>query len=323
MSDLGPEVLHAHLLERAPRILRFDREAYFPEWQSAVRRSFRQLLGLMPARVPAELRIVSDERVSVPVAHRAIRFVFRSEPRVDVACVLLIPDDAVAPHPTLIILQDDRTSCGGEREALHHGYAVLQLDMRGSGERAGSGKHDRDHAAHVALLLGRTMMGENVCDIMRLMDVLAEHFPEVDMAHIGISGQGAAGAAAYYAGAVEPRIGAVIAGGAVCSYAASIGTIEYTPEHYLPNILHYFEMSDLAGLIVPRPLLILAGENERRTPIGGVRECYAEIEEIYASQQASGACRLVMHSGADGSAESHWRALEEVWHWRQANDPVH
>jgi dienelactone hydrolase len=323
--------LHSHLLERAPRILQFDRDAYFPEWQSAVRRSFKQLLGLMPARVPTEMQWMSETPAADPVAHRAIRFVFTSEPRVQVPCTLLLPAGAAAPVATVICLHSHLGSASASLkdadgndfalQALRHGYAALVMDMRCFGDRTdqrsaaerqghASGCH---HAAMTALLLGRTMIGERVWDVVRAIDVLIEHFPQVDAARIAVLGFSVGGAIAYYAAAFDPRIAAVLVSGAVSTYASSMGTITHCADAYIPNILHYFDMADIAGLIVPRPLVAVQGDSDPFYPVSGVRECFAEIQDLYQAQGAGDACRLLVRPGGHRSySEWLWPAFEEV-----------
>src|SRR5512147_1587307 len=91
---LGPEVVHERLLAAAPRMLRFDPEAYPPEWISAARRTFKQLLGTMPAPVPPAVRVTRDETAGDV---REIAFVFTAEAGADVPCVLAVPVGAERP----------------------------------------------------------------------------------------------------------------------------------------------------------------------------------------------------------------------------------
>jgi len=107
MSDaarfsFAPELCHDPLVAKAPRMLRFDPEAFFPEWQSGVRRTFKQLLGPMPAPVPLDVHIEFERDAGE--SHET-RFVFTSEPGAQVPCHLLMPKGVRGPVPLIICLQ--------------------------------------------------------------------------------------------------------------------------------------------------------------------------------------------------------------------------
>ncbi len=346
-ADFAPENLHNSLLERAPRILAFDAEAYFPEWQSAVRRSFKQLLGLMPEKVGANVEVFSDKVNDGPVRHRAVRFLFTAEPEVRVPCTLVLPAEGSGPVATWICLQGHRSgahvSLGEAREtgdaeaiaegedfamqAVKRGFGALgdgdaacfgeRKDQRGAAERMGHASGCQ-HAAMAALMVGRTMMGERVWDVVRSLDVLAERFPEVDSSRIGVMGFSVGGTVAYYAAAVDQRISAVAAVCGVGMFADSIGRINHCCDAYIPNVMHYFEMSDIAGLIVPRSLVLVAGDKDPLFPIAGVKESFAGIEENYRLQGASEKSQLTIgDEGHRTYPRKMWTAIEHTM-----NNPV-
>lgn len=51
----------------------------------------------------------------------------------------------------------------------------------------------------------------------------------------------------------------------------------------LPGILQYAEMSDIIGLIAPRPLLFESGIEDPIFPIDGVETAYFTIKKVYAT----------------------------------------
>jgi dienelactone hydrolase len=306
MSDFAPEKVHERAIAAAARMLRFDLEAYPPEWISAVRRTFKQLLGAMAAPCLPNVRIVA-ERAGVTAKgtrFREVEFLFTSEPGADVPCWLLIPKSNTK-CPVMICLQghgagvhislgrgtnerDAREIAeGGDYaiQAVDAGYAALAYEQRLFGLRRDRRNADRfncNHATMTALLLGRTMAGQRVMDVSRAIDALASMgIAEVDMYRIGIMGHSTGGLISYYAAAIEPRIGAVMASCSLCTYAASIASVDHCPDNYLPGILQYFEMADLCGLIAPRPLLVTNGKTDPLFPFFGVEAFMKDAQEIY------------------------------------------
>ena len=77
--------------------------------------------------------------------------------------------------------------------------------------------------------------------------------------------------------------------------------------NYIPNAFRYFEMQDLACLIAPRPMAIIAGQLDHIFPIEGVRSGYETVKAIYDAAGAPGACRLVE------TPKDHWWCVDIVW----------
>lgn len=340
MKTFAPETPHEVLLRSAPRTLAFRPELDFARWRQALDGKLRELLGWMPERVAPNLRIEYEQETD---AFHEIRFLFTTEAHADVPCHLLVPTKGAAPFPVVICLQghssgmhnslarpkfpgDEEAIRGGDRDfaiqAVREGYAALVLEQRCFGERedrrpaaARSLKNRCHHATMTALLLGRTMIGERVWDVCRAIDLLA-HFPRIDPSRIGCMGNSGGGTITYYATCLEPRIGIAMPSCSVCTLADSIGAVDHCADNYLPRMLQYFDMGDLAGLIAPRPLVVVAGREDRIFPLHGVEEAFACIRQIYEAAGVPDRCRLVIGEGGHRFyAREAWPVFRELSGW--------
>jgi len=339
MPTFDPHATHARLLASAPRALAFDPTRDFDEWRSRVRAVLSESVGVMPDRQPLNLRI-EYEREHAEFLER--RFVFAVEEDADVPAHLLLPRVGSGPFPVVICLQGhstgmhislgrpkfprDEESIQGDRDfaiqAVRQGYAALALEQRCFGERKDdrlpevrSFTHVCQHSTMVALLLGRTMIGERVWDVSRAIDAL-EQFGEVDARRIACMGNSGGGTVTYYATCLEPRIGAAMPSCSICTYRDSIGAIDHCADNYLPGILRYCEMGDLAGLIAPRPLVVVAGREDRIFPIHAVEETFATIRQIYLAAGASEKCTLVVGDGGHRFyASPAWPEFRRITGW--------
>lgn len=314
----APEDCQLPLVQQAPRLLRFDPTTDFSAWRTAINAKLRELLGVVPTRVPLDVQ-VEAERVEPGFVDR--RFVFCSEAGADVPCHLLLPKGGNGPYPVVICLQghsngmhislgrekgpgDREQISGGDRDfalqAVRQGYAALVLEQRCFGERCDTRPKERHmfqpncaHASMVSLLLGRTMIGERVWDVSRAIDALAT-FPELDLNRIACMGNSGGGTITYFATCLEPRIRVAMPSCYVCTFGGSFGVIDHCVCNYIPGIMRYFEMGDLAGLIAPRPLIVVAGRKDPIFPFPAVQETFATIQQIYAAAGAPERCRLVV-----------------------------
>ena len=346
MDAFAPELCHDPLIDTAPRVLAFTPDADFAGWQAELGAVLRRLVGVTPEPVPLDMR-VEYELEHDEFTER--RFLFTAEAHADVPCHLLIPKAKRAPHPVVICLQghstgmhislgrpkyegDEQSIAGGRDFALRavrEGYAALVLEQRCFGEREDRRPTERrplhnrcHHASLTALLLGRTMIGERTWDVSRAIDALAA-FPEVDLACIACMGNSGGGTTTFYAACLDPRIRVVMPSCAVCTYQDSIGRIDHCHDNYLPGALQYFDMGDLAGLIAPRPLIVVAGKDDPIFPRHGVKESFDSIQRIYEKAEAPDNCRLVVGNGGHQFyPDDAWPVFHELSGWLAEDVPL-
>jgi len=65
------------------------------------------------------------------------------------------------------------------------------------------------------------------------------------------------------------------------TFRDSIGSLSHCIDNYVPGILNWAEMHDLAGLIAPRPLFVESGEKDNIFPIRASIESFNKVREVY------------------------------------------
>lgn len=340
--NFAPEAVNAYMMENAPLWLAFDPDADFGWWRERVDAKLRELLGQMPPRVSLNIQIEYEKEHE---DFYETRFTFTSEPYAEVPCHLLIPKAGEGPFPVVITVQghssgmhislarpkseaDKESISGGDRDfairTIKEGYAALVMEQRAFGERedqrpeALRGRGDRcTHPSMVALLLGRTMIGQRSWDVVRAIDVL-ETFDQVDADKVGLMGNSGGGTTTYFASCIDERIKVSMPSCYVCTFRDSIGSIDHCPDNYIPGVLNWFEMGDLAGLIAPRPLIVVAGKEDGIFPFHAVQETFETIKAIYAAAGAPDNCRLVAGEGGHRFyADQAWPVFHELSGWKK------
>ncbi len=340
INNFSPHVCHENLLEKAPLMLSYKEGEDYATWREKVGDKLKELLGMtMLEKVDLNIRVEYEKEHETYIERR---FIFTSEAYADVPCHLLIPKNGTAPFPLVICLQGhssgmhislgkpkfdkDQESIKGDRDfglqAVNEGYAALILEQRCFGEREdGRPAENRSfsnrclHSSMTALLLGRTMIGERVWDVSRAIDAVST-FPEIDTERIGCMGNSGGGTVTYYAACLDDRIRIAMPSCSVCEYRYSIAKIDHCADNYIPNILKYFEMGDLACLIAPRPLIIVAGREDDIFPIEGVEKSYSTIQKIYKAAKAEGQCRLFVGEGGHRFYRQAWSVFRELSMWK-------
>jgi dienelactone hydrolase len=301
----------AHTLDlyaAAPRRLRFEARtrSQAEEWQKTLRSKLTELVGGFPNQRPS-LRPLTLETRTFPGYTRE-KIVFDSRPGVSVLAYLLLPEKVRRPAPVMICIPghgrgvddivgiDDR---GGERtdkagyqhdfaiQVAEAGMAALAIEPMGFGcrrdpinARVGLSRKACDPVAGGALLVGQTMIGWRVWDVMRTLDYIATR-SELDQSRVGCMGISGGGTVTVFSTALDSRIRAALVSGYLNTFRDSIGSLAHCIDNYVPGILNWAEMHDLAGLIAPRPLFVESGEKDNIFPIRASIESFNEVRKIY------------------------------------------
>ena len=129
-------------------------------------------------------------------------------------------------------------------------------------------------------LLGRTPVGMRVWDGSRIVDFLRSR-PEVDGRRIGSAGLSGGGASTLYFSAMEDRIALSMIGGFFSTFRDSLFSKYHCICQCVPHMMQWGEMSDIAALIAPRPLLLVNGTGDDGFPISGARAGHAVLRKVY------------------------------------------
>ncbi len=332
---------HLHkILDSIKPAMSWDGKEDIAAWQKRARVRLAEILGLAEIEkcaVKPEIEIEYD-RYAEDLDCREIRFRVQTEENVTVPCHLCIPKDAKLPLPVVITLQGhskgmhrslgrikyDGEVNAGDRDfvvrALKEGVCGIAMEQRGFGECGSQpdGNPNCVQASMRAVLLGRSMIGQRVWDIMRLIDAISEKFPDIiDVNKIMCLGNSGGGTATIYASALDERIKVSIPSCAVCRYADSIGGMLHCECNYVPGIAKDFDMGDFCAMVAPRSLVVVNGIEDDIFPINGAKACVEVGRQAY---RALGVEDKINHVVGDGGhrfyADPAWphihKALEEL-----------
>ena len=327
MATQLPQVLHEQLLKNTPRFRYQGGDVQ--DWQQLARKQLAQRLALelIPACEPA-LDIEYERKES---DYHEYRFTLQTEPGYRIAAHLLIPAGTERP-PVMICVQghsngmhislgrphneEDAEDIAGDRDyalqALREGYAALAMELRGFGECGGTEKGPACQLPFsTALLLGRSLIGERVNDVMRMNDLLESGAFPVDGSNVSITGNSGGGTVCIYAAAMDPRIRACMPSCSFCGYLPSIGVQQHCMCNYVAGMALDFDMGDLAAMTAPRPFVAINGKLDRSFPLESAEEQIEIARAAYRALGCEGRCRLEV--GPEGHryyAAISWPALK-------------
>ena len=275
-------------------------------WQKRLRAKLTELVGGFPAQ-RAALQPRTLETRDFP-AYRREKFVFESRPGLFVLGYLLTPHASAPPYPAMICVPGhgrgvddivgidaqgrDRTDKPGYQhdfaiQVVEHGIAAVAIEPLGFGcrrdpvtRKKGAEATACQPSAGAALLLGQTMIGWRVYDVMRAIDWI-ETRKELDARRVGCMGISGGGEVTAFAAALEPRIRAAMISGYLNTFLDSIMSLSHCIDNYVPSILNWAEIYDVAGLIAPRPLFVESGMQDDIFPVEASQRSFARVRKVY------------------------------------------
>jgi dienelactone hydrolase len=125
---------------------------------------------------------------------------------------------------------------------------------------------------------------------------------ELDSKRVGLMGISGGGTVTTFGAALEPRIKVALISGYLNTFKDSIVAMSHCIDNYVPGILKYCEMYDVAGLIAPRPLFVESGDKDNIFPVAASRESFVRVKKVY---EAMGAGALAEQEVFDGE-HSFW-----------------
>jgi dienelactone hydrolase len=295
-------------------------QEHAPLEASSAREAFLRLIERPRVPLSPDVKVVSSD----PTLVRE-HFTFAAQEGERVPGVLLEPRAGNARRPAVILLHGTGGDKNDARivklsEALvARGFIAVAIDGRYHGERAGPGARATEYVGAMlrAYRTGKEhpFLYDTVWDIMRLIDYL-ETRQEVDAARIGVAGISKGGMETYLAAAADPRIAAAVPVIGVQSFRwaldhdgwkSRVGTFQaaidsaaadaevqvvdaaFVRRFYdrvVPGIYSEFDAPAMLPLIAPRPLLVINGDSDARTPMAGVQQSAAAAERAYRAAHA-------------------------------------
>ena len=295
---------------------------------SAVRAMF--LRSIDRPRVPLSPQVeVLSRGPTIVLEH----FTFASQEGERVPGVLRKAASTAGARPAVILLHGTGGSKENPRivqlsDALvARGFVGVAIDGRYHGERVKPGVRATEYVAAMlrAYRTGteRPFLYDTVWDVMRLIDYLGTR-EDVDASRIGVMGISKGGMETYLAAAADTRIAAAVPVIGVQSFrwaldhdawrsrvgtfqaaidraAADTGVKELDAgfvrrfyDRVVPGIYSEFDAPAMLPLIAPRPLLVINGDSDPRTPLPGVRQSADAAERAYRAAGADDRFRLLL-----------------------------
>ncbi len=291
-----------------------------------LRKKLWRLLGDMPPLFQPKVTIDKKEkRDGFTLEH----FTFDNGAGDTVYGYFLVPDHVKKPAPTILynhyhggaynqgkeeLFLRAWTGMGNQTlvtgpELMRAGYVVMCIDAYCFGERRWQGPGGKQEEGNqtewalskVFLWEGRSLWGMMVRDDLLALNYLVTR-PEVDPKRIAAMGMSMGSTRTWWDTALDDRIKTAVCVSCLTRYQDLIRDGQAVNGHgiyyFVPGILHEkIDMESVIGLIAPRPLLTLTGEQDSGSPASGVRTISAFQKHLYKLYGKEDDFRGVLYPG--------------------------
>ncbi len=229
-----------------------------------VRARVLDILGGLPEKTPLNARVTGS---LVRERYRVENISYEIVPGFPVSGNLYLPQGRAFPAPAIIC------PCGhsGKERPVYqslgislasNGFVALVTDSPDRGERTAPG-NDHFRVGALTYLTGANAERYFTLDVLRGLDYLATR-PEVDQERLGCTGVSGGAVSTLYASALDQRIKCAVPVCGVIPLRALVECLYTTcPEQLQQDTLgREVDEPDIAGLIAPRPLLLMQGHRD-------------------------------------------------------------
>ena len=295
----------------------------WPDTRKSIGTAIKGVLGSVPKRsTDLQVKTIDELDCGSYVRKRVNYFVSEWE---RVSAWLLEPnhtDDrpgVVCCHDTFRGGKEEPAGLAGDpmlafaKYYAERGYTVLAPDCVTAGERISSGLSAFDTTSFYKEHPRMSALGKMLFDHMRGLDVL-ETLSTVDPSRLGVIGHGLGGTNSLLLAAMDERVHACVASGALTDFDPESEHGKWAGELNL-NLLPKFTLAQQKGeepftwaeviaMVAPNPTLIVAGDGDPRCiPL---KSCEAAVKEASSVFKMLGAGMAI-------SCESHPDGSEVTW----------
>jgi len=318
------------------------------ESADSTRAAFLKLLDRPRVELAPEIKLPAGTN-----GLRATQFSFAAEVGVRVPGLLVKRTEAEWRRPVVIVLHGTGSNKESQLPLLldlaKRGFLAVAIDGRHHGARtkAGTGSAEYHEAILNAWFGSRKLpfLYDTAWDVMRLIDYLGTR-DDVDAARIGLIGFSKGGMEGYLAAATDPRIAVVVPCIGVQSFKWALDNESWRSraetfkpaleaaakdegetvnaafvrkfyDRVVPGIYGQFDGPAMLPLIAPRPLLVINGDTDPRTPLPGVNECLTAARAAYRAADAESKLQVILQpqTGHKVTVEARQAALDWFVKW--------
>ena len=265
---------------------------------------------------------------------------------------LIVKSPSTNRSPVVIVLHGTGGNKEGQipllKDLAKLGFIAVAIDGRYHGERtkSGTGSAEYGDAMLRTYRTGKELpfLYDTCWDVMRLMDYL-ETRSDVDAKKIALIGFSKGGMESYLTAAVDPRVAAAIPFIGVQSFRwalennswqSRVGTFQAAIEaaakdegvteinskfvqkfydRVMPGIYNKFDGDQMTPLIAPRPLFVINGDSDARTPMPGLMICIDAINKAYGKHKDKFTFKAQPKTGHAVTDESRKEAITWLQKW--------
>ena len=265
--------------------------------------------------------------------YRIDKLEFLSEPGIYIPVWVFVPEARSRALRTVLYFDDEGVQSDGmEYDGLTHGILdelvrdgnlIIAADVRGSGATrpSDSSRHSADkygqlfdmdtRAAYAAWSMDSSLLGMRVLDVVRCVDYTMQR-EGVDTRRLHLIGKGGAALWCLFAAALDDRITNLICTDCLLSYRtlAMADRYLYGADVFIPDILHHFDLPEIAAAIAPRPLVFIKPTDgmKKTVPLQQAETAYRGTLGAYRKAGAEEKFRIECEGASLGSA-GHYLSL--------------